>query len=408
MRKLIPFLPLCLAFGLSLPQVKAEIVYRPDEGWVSQNPGEAETPAAKSAQVQWDRATALESKGDIDGAIKAYKVFVKKYSYSSHTADAQWKIAVLTEKTGNDNKAFDAYDDYIKRFPRGESFDKAVEAQFNIATRYLNGEKVKYLIGLKSTASMERAQKMFETIIKNAAYSKYAPLSQFDVGQALEKQNKFPEAVAAYQSVQTKYPNDPIAADAQYQIGYVYMRQSRAEGIYDPSAASKAQDAFTDFMARYPDSEKVPQAQQNIKMLSGRETKGAFEVAKFYDKAKKYRAAVIYYNDVIQQQPGTPASDFAKIRIEQLKTQVGEDVLQPGPERTENGARAQKNRKLQAQVDTASRPDYLGPPVTGPVQTAPAGPKLRTSPSDLTPATPSTTPAPGAPGTPVEPPLPSQ
>src|SRR5580700_802386 len=168
MRKLIPFLVLCLSFS---PQMKAEIIYRPDEGWSSQNPGEEQTPAAKSAQEQFGRAQAFENSGDLDKAIKAYQVFVKKFSYSSHVAEAQWKVAELTEKTGNDNKAYDAYDAYIKKYPRGENFDRAVQAQFNIATRYLNGEKVKVLIGLKLAASMTRAQKMFETIIANASYS---------------------------------------------------------------------------------------------------------------------------------------------------------------------------------------------------------------------------------------------
>ncbi|HWB59822.1 MAG TPA: outer membrane protein assembly factor BamD, partial [Chthoniobacteraceae bacterium] len=341
---------------------------------------------------------------DLDKAIKAYRVFVKKFAYSSRVADAQWKIAVLTERTGNDSAAFDAYDDYIKKYRRGENFDKAVEAQFNIATRFLNGEKVKYILGIKASASVIRAQQMFEKIIANAAYSKYAPLSQFNIGQALEKQDKPMDAIAAYQTLQTKYPNDPIAADAQYQIGYVYMKQSRAEGVYDPGAGSKASDAFEDFVARYPNSEKVPQAQENIKLLAGRGTKSAFEIAKYYDKQKQYKSAVIYYNDVIQQQPGTPESDQAKARIEALKGIVGEDALQPGPPRTENGERATKSRKLQAQVDTSARPDYLGPPVSVPVQTAPATPKLRTSPGDI--------PAPASSGTgappPVNPELPAQ
>jgi outer membrane protein assembly factor BamD len=404
MRKLILFLTPCLFLSL-LPQTKADIVYRPDEGWNYDKPGE-ETPAAKTAQEQLDRAQAFENKGDIPKAIGAYRVFVKKFSYSSHLAEVQWKIATLSEKIGDDEHAFDAYDVYIKKYPRGEYFDKAVDAQFTIANRFLDGEKVKYY-GIKTTASMPRAQKMFETIIANASYSKYAPLSQFNVGQALEKQEKFKEAIDAYQVVQSKYPNDPIAADAQYQIGYVYMKQSRSEGVYDPGAGSKSRDAFEDFIARYPSSEKVPQAEENMKMLSGRETKGAFEIAKYYDKQKKYKAAVIYYNDVIQQQPGSPESVIAKARIEALKSQVGEDVLQAGPERTETGERAQKSRKLQAQVDTSSRPDYVGPPVTAPVEVAPPKPALRTSSDDLTPpAQGGATPAPQVP--PVEPPLPAQ
>jgi len=51
-------------------------------------------------------------------------------------------------------------------------------------------------------------------------------------------------------------------------------------------------------------------------------------VAKFYDKQKYYRAAVIYYNEVIRQQPGSTESNLAKKRIDQLRAKVGEAALQ--------------------------------------------------------------------------------
>jgi outer membrane protein assembly factor BamD len=396
MRKLISIL-LAAVFMVLLQGARAELVYRPDEGWNYEAPGQ-ETPAAKTAKEQLDRAEALESKGDLKNAVKAYRVFTKKFSYSGKAPKAQLKLAGLYEKTGDYEHAFEAYNTYIKKYPRGEDFDTAVEAQFNIAKRFLNGERIR-MYGIKTFPSMARTQKMFEEIIQNAAYSKYAPLSQFYVGQALENQGKFKEAIDAYQTVQTKYPNDPIAAEAQYQIGYVYMRQSRAEAVYDPGMAGKARDAYEDFMARYPNSEKVPQAKENIKMLAVRTTKGSYEIAKYYDKQKKYKAAVIYYNDVIKQQPGTPESEAAKARIEALKAIVGEDALRAGPERTETGERAQKNRKLEAQVDTSSRPDYLGPPVVVPDVVAPPKPKPRTSSQDVGPV-------PSMPA--VEPPLPAQ
>jgi outer membrane protein assembly factor BamD len=52
-------------------------------------------------------------------------------------------------------------------------------------------------------------------------------------------------------------------------------------------------------------------------------------VAKFYDKQKNYRAAVIYYNEVIRQEPGSTESERAKKRIDQLRAKFGEAVLQP-------------------------------------------------------------------------------
>jgi outer membrane protein assembly factor BamD len=271
---------------------------------------------------------------------------------------------------------------------------------FNIGQKFLAGAP-RRLLGVKTFPSMVRAQQIFEGIVKAAPFSKWAPLAQFYAGQALEKQRQWDQAIAAYQEVISRYPTDPMAADAQYQIGYVYLVQSRT--AYDKSAATKSQEAFEDFLARYPTSEKAAQAQDNLKTLQNKENSSAVEIAKYYDKNKNYKAAVIYYNEVIQEQPGTPEAKAAETRIDQLRAKVGDTALEAGPEQPETGAKAQEQRRMQAQVATASRSDYLGPPVAEPTpvpapdETAPPKPALRTSPEDLGPQPPA-----------VEPPLPAQ
>ncbi len=369
------------------------VVYRSNEGWSVE--GDETSKIEGSAAEQMRKAENLEAEGNAGGALNAYRGLVRRYGQSVLAPKAQRKIGILLERSGRYDAAFKAYDDYLTKYPRGEDFEGVVESMFNISRLYLEGEKKRFL-GIPLAASMDRAREMAESIVKRAPYSKWAPLAQFNIGQALEKQSKYAEAIAAYQQVVSRYPNDPIADDAQYQIGFVRLREHR-EGSYDRASASKARESFEDFISRYPESEKVAQARENIKTLEGSATKGSLDIAKFYDRTKQFRAAVIYYNDVIQQQPGSPESEFAKERIAQLKDQVGEDALRAGPEKTETGARAAARRKLQAKVDTVSRPDYNGPmiKVPEPVEVAPAKPKLRTSPSNIGPV-----PA-------VEPPLPT-
>ena len=369
----------------------AAIVYRSNEGWSIE--GE-DTKVEGSASEQMRKAENFESAGDAGAAYNAYRALVKNYSQSALAPKAQRKVAILLEQRGEYDKAYDAYSVYLSKYPRGEDFDGVVEAQFRIAKLFLEGQKRK-VFGVPFAPSMSRAQEMFDGIVKRAPYSKWAPLAQFNVGQAYEKQGKYPEAIAAYQTVVAKYPGDPIADDAQYQIGYVLMRESK-EGSYDTASRQRARESFEDFLSRYPESEKAPQARENINALQSGVTKGALDIAKYYEKTKKYKAAVIYYNEVVRQQPDSPESTIAKTRIDALKTQFGEDALRAGPERTETGARARERRKLQARMDTASRPDYVGPPVVVPeVETAPSKPKLRTSPGGISPL-----PA-------VEPPLPA-
>lgn len=366
--------------------VVAEVVYRAGEGWSTQAPGAEGASVEATASAQLRKAQEAEQAGELKRALDAYRGLVRKFPNSGVAARAQIKVGELYEKTGDFDRAYEAYGTYVTKYPKGEEFERAVEARFHIAKRFLEGEK-RRLLGVKTFSSMARAQQMFEAIVRDAPFSQFAAQAQFYVGQALEKQEKDAEAIAAYQTVLSRYPNDPAAADAQYQIGYVHFRNARK--AFDKAEANRAREAFEDFVARYPGSEKVPQARENLNILSGRETGNAMNVAKFYDKQKNYKAAVIYYNDVIKQQPDSPDAELAKNRIAELKNKVGEDALRAGPERTETGARAEIRRRLQAQVDTAARPDYSGPPVSMPTPTpdelAPGRPKLRTTPEDVGP-----------------------
>ena len=377
----------------------AAIEYKAGEGWsVVGADGEQETIEA-TASAQLDKAESLEKAGDYRRAMMAYYNLTRKFPRSGAAADAQLKAGDMAVAAADYDRGYALYNEYQTKYPKGDGFDKALEGMYNIGQKFLEGAKRK-LLGVKAFPSMARAQQIFENIVKTAPFSKWAPLAQFYAGQALEKQGQPEQAIAAYEEVISRYPTDPTAADAQYQIGYVYLVESRT--AQDKGAATKAQEAFEDFLARYPTSEKAAQAQDNLKTLQTRENSNAVKIAKFYDKKKNYKAAVIYYNEVIKEQPGTPDATAAQARITALKAKVGDTALEPGPERTETGPRAQEARRMQAQVDTASRADFLGPPVAQPTPTpvpdesAPPKPQLRSSPDDFAPV-----PA-------VEPPLPKQ
>jgi outer membrane protein assembly factor BamD len=98
--------------------------------------------------------------------------------------------------------------------------------------------------------------------------------------------------------------------------------EAASHGDYDQSAARKAIDAFQDFLVRYPDSDKAAQAQDNIQHLGQKETQGAYNIAKFYETQHDTRAAFIYYNEVVREDPNSAQSQDAKKRIAELRPQV--------------------------------------------------------------------------------------
>ena len=409
MRKAALISTIALLSGIALPlSGDAAVLYRSSEGWSVE--GDQSSKVESSAAEQMKKAEDSEKAGNEKAALNSYKTLTKEFGLSALAPKAQRKVGLLLEKNGDVDKAFQAYSSYLEKYPRGDDFDGVVDSMFKIAKMFMDGQKSKKLLGISVGGSVERAQQMFAEIVKRAPYSKLAAVAQFNIGQANERQGKYPEAISAYQTVVSKYPGDAIADDAQYQIGYVLMAEHR-QGSNDRASAQKAREAFEDFASRYPSSEKIAQARENISTLEGGSTKGSLDIAKFYEKTKNYKAAVIYYNDVIKRQPDSPESGLAKARVEELKQKYGEDVLRAGPEKAETGAKAATRRKMQARVDTVSRPDYVGPPVkvatvretpATPQTPAPFGrPKLRTSPESIEPMEPVEPPLPSAPIKPV-------
>ena len=170
---------------------------------------------------------------------------------------------------------------------------------------YLNGKKVK-ILGIPFKASMDEAVEIFAAIIRSAPYGKYTARAQFDIGRAREKQGANEAAIEAYQAVVEKFPNDPLAVDAQYQIGYIWFGRAQGRDLRSEPRRPRRKTGFQDFL--YPLSrtaKKRRRREENLEDAGASTDQHRFEIAKFYDKQKHYRAAVIYYNEVIRQQPGS-------------------------------------------------------------------------------------------------------
>jgi outer membrane protein assembly factor BamD len=337
---------LCLVIAAPLP---ASVIFKPNENAHYRAPGEEEMSG--TTKQLFDHAQEAERRNDFGGAIKAYRSIVKKHPHDALAAGSCYRLAQLLEQTHKYLPAAEAYAVLCEKYAKSEHFEDSVEAMFRIGESYLSGNKTK-ILGITIKSGVEQAAQIFSMIIRVAPYGKYTARAQFDLGRAREKQNRNEAAIAAYQAVVEKFPDDPIAVDAQYQIGYIWS-QASASGTYDPAAANNAKIAFEDFLARYPHSEKAAQAKQNLKKTETKQTSTAYDIAKFYDKEKQYRAAAIYYNEVIRQQPGSAEGEKAKKRISELRKKVGDQNLQP-PAVT--AAAANKNRKKPRSNDNSPPP----------------------------------------------------
>jgi outer membrane protein assembly factor BamD (BamD/ComL family) len=308
---------------LALPyRSPAPLIYTPGEGWTYEPVG---------GEGRWQRARAKDQlivaqdafdKKDMNLALKAARRVVKVWPLSDYTAQAQYLVGRCYEAKGRDERAFKEYQKLLDKFPKAPNYEEVLRRQYEIANRFLAGKWFRVLGYIPLFPSMGRTAGLFEQIVKNGPYSDIGALAQMKIGEAREKQSDYPEAVKVYERAADRYSDRPqIAADALFRQALAYRHQARS-AEYDQSTAGQAIATFTDFITLYADDQRVAEAQKNITALRAEQARGNFEIAKYYERNKRWGGALVYYNEVLLRDPNSPYAGQARERIDAIKKRL--------------------------------------------------------------------------------------
>ena len=321
------FIAACvLAFPLTAP---APLIYRPGEGWTYEpygSEGKWQQPRAKD---QMEVAQAAFDKKAYGLALKAASRVVRVWPLSDYAPRAQYLVARCYEAQGKEEKAFKAYQTLLEKQPKIANCDEILQRQYQIANKFLAGKWFKLWGYIPFFPSMAGTAKMYGEIVKTGPYSPVAPQAQLNIGTAWEKQKSFglktpdyPAAIQAYDTAADRYHDQAaVASDAIFRAGQAYQKEAQTPDR-DPTNAGHAIAKFTDFIALYPNDPRVSQAQLAIASLKGDQARGKFDIARFYEKRKRYEGARIYYNEVLLLDPNSPYATEARQRIDQLKQRI--------------------------------------------------------------------------------------
>lgn len=297
----------------------APLIYTPGEGWTYEPAGGEGNWQRTRAKDQLIVAQDAFDKKDYSLALKAARRAVRVWPLSDYAPQAQYIVGRCYETKGFDERAFKEYQTLLEKYPKAVNYEEILKRQFDIANRFLGGEWFRLWTYIPFFPSMDRTSDLFDKIVKNGPYSDIAPQAQMKIGEAREKQSNYAEGVKAYQRAADRYNDRPqIAADATYREGIAYEKQAQT-AEYDQSTAGQAIATFTDFMTLYPDDSRVPESQKTITQLRMEQARGNFEIARYYEKNRKWNGAMIYYNEVLLRDPNSPYAAQARERIEAIK-----------------------------------------------------------------------------------------
>ncbi len=294
-----------------------------------------------------------EAGGKSGAAASTYKRIVDRYPLTSFAPMAQFRLATTYERDGKFTKAFETYQELVDTYKQSAQFSEAIDRQVAIATQ-ARSEKLGSFLGIPKKLDPTQQIEMFEKVISNAPRGRRAAEAQFEIGRIHEETNAPDLAIAAYKKVVEDYPSSPLAADAQAKVSKGYLGKVEG-GSRDASNVEKARLAADQAAGLFPDM-TAPDLSDTRAQVDEIAAENAWKTGRFYEKQGNYRAALIYYSDVLRS-PGNPHFSEARERINAM-TSKDPSLIESVPA----VAVTARDLAVPATVDIKSKPGYFGPP----------------------------------------------
>jgi outer membrane protein assembly factor BamD (BamD/ComL family) len=317
-------------------------------------------PDTRQRQAQEAAAAAMmrdakqaAATGATGRAQDIYKSIVKQYPFTDGAGEAQFEYARLLRRAGKFEDSFEAFQKFIDNYRQNTRFAEAIQNQFEIAEESRTGKHSTVFIVIPAKIGTSDILKMYNGVIKNAPFSKFAPLAQFAIGELYQDKGDKALAEAAFQQVVENYPNTKQASEAQFRLGAI--GNASAKRTQDAGDLVRARDALEIYKATHPTGERISEVESQKRQNLDISAQRSLEVAKFYERTGKAKAAAIYYNEALKFGSG-PVSVQARERLAALSAAHPEDVK-------ENTAIDNNDYTIPAAMNLKNRADYAGPPV---------------------------------------------
>jgi outer membrane assembly lipoprotein YfiO len=212
------------------------------------------------------------------------------------------------------------YQKVIQNYPFSEKIDEIIKRQFRIGNRFYSKPGSK-LAGMELLDSLDKALEVYNQVIENAPYGKYAPKSQFKIGECYKRLMQYNEAVAAFQKVIDEYPKSPLVKEARYEVANcAYLASLRPD--YDQELTDEAIEEYKKFASQSGNIKLRKQAAGIITQLEEKKAESIFKTASFYERGRHYKSAALYYEEILDKYPNTAHAELARHKLEIMKIKI--------------------------------------------------------------------------------------
>ncbi len=184
---------------------------------------------------------------------------------------------------------------------------------------FANGssQRLGYATKLYTEKSYEAALKEYQEILLQYPGNAIIDSAQYYLGMTRYKREEYILGAYEFSKLIKNMPSSKFVPDAQYMLAECYYLLSPNYAL-DQKYTKKAIEEFQAFIDFFPTNSRVTEAEKKIAEMNEKLAHKEYNSAYIYDRMGDYRAALLYYNFVIEDYHDTqyaPMAMYAKIKL---------------------------------------------------------------------------------------------
>ena len=159
-----------------------------------------------------------------------------------------------------------------------------------------------------------RALQLFEQLIPVYRGTNKAEKLYYYYAYAYYHEREYIMASYYFKRFSLNFPSSEFAEEASFMAAYCKYLDSPRYSL-DQSVTREAIDAFQLFINRFPFGEKAQEANEYIDELRKKLERKSYNIASLYFKMEDYRAAIVSYNNLLEEYPDTEFKEDVLYKI---------------------------------------------------------------------------------------------
>jgi outer membrane protein assembly factor BamD len=181
---------------------------------------------------------------------------------------------------------------------------------------YQNADKL-YQVAMAEykAGRYDNAAKAFEKLTLDlSARDPRLPPSYYYLAQSQTGNGEYLLAAGTYNRLIDAFPQDTLVDDALFLSGRAYQHEWRHPEL-DATYGKNAVTAYESLLTSFPDSPFAPRAKQELSKLDEWLAEKDYTTGYLYLKRKAYDSAILYFKDVIRLHPNARITRDAYLRL---------------------------------------------------------------------------------------------